>query len=143
LLIIAQRLLKKKTTILPFGYGLSYSSFNYTDLKLSMSKEGLTAEFSIKNESPNLGKAVPMMFLTFPKNIGNYPEYIFKGFEKIEIKPDETIKVKIIADDHDLSYFNVTQNKYVRVCEGKIKVYISEYADISKVKLKDQINAKY
>ena len=52
-------------------------------------------------------------------------------------------KVKIVADDHDLSYFNVTQNKYVRVCEGKIKVYIAENANISETKLMAQINAKY
>jgi len=141
-LIFFERLFSKKKTIFPFGYGLSYSSFDYTDLKLSMSKEGLTAEFFIKNESPNLGKAVPMMFLIFPKNIGNSPEHIFKGFEKVEIKPDETIKVKIFADDHALSYFNVTDNKYIRVCEGKIKVYIAENGDISEAKLMAQINAK-
>ena len=137
-----KRLLLKKATIFHFGYGLSYSSFDYTDLKLSMSKEGLTAEFSIKNESPNLGKAVPMMFLTFPKNKGNYHEHIFRGFEKFEIKPDETIKVKIFADDHALSYFNATEKKYIRVCKGKIKVFIAENGDISETKLMAQINAK-
>ena len=133
----------KKAYIFPFGYGLSYSSFDYSDLKLSMSKEGLTAEFNIKNESPIEGQAVPMMFLTFPKNIGDYPEHIFKGFEKVEIKSNETKKVKIMADDHALSYFNVTQNKYIRVSEGKIKVYIAENGDLSETKLMAQINANY
>ena len=50
-----------------------------------MSKEGLTAEFNVKNISPVLGQAVPMMFLTFPDNIRDYPKYIFKVFEKVEI----------------------------------------------------------
>ena len=144
-LYVGQRWFNKKNKpyIFPFGYGLSYSSFDYSDLKLSMSKEGLTAEFNIKNESPIDGQAVPMMFLTFPKSIGDYPEHIFKGFEKVEIKSNETKKVKIMADDHALSYFNVTQNKYVRVSEGKIKVYIAENGDLSETKLMAQINANY
>ena len=84
-----------------------------------------------------------MMFLTFPSNIGEYPEYIFKGFEKIEIEPGETKPVEILADDHALSYFNVKENKYVRVNDGTIKVYISDNADPSQSKLSKDIDAKY
>ena len=142
-LYVGQRWFNKynKKYIFPFGFGLTYSSFDYSDLKLSMSKEGLTAEFNVKNVSPNLGQAVPMMFLSFPDSIGDYPKHIFKGFEKIEIKPDETKKVTIFADDHALSYFNLAQNKYVRVNEGKIKVYIAENGDLSETKLMAEIRA--
>ena len=108
-----------------------------------MDESGLTAEFEIKNTGNVVGKAVPMMFLTFPKNIGDYPEYIFKGFEKIEIQPGKTETVKILADDHALSYFNVKQNKYVRIKEGIIQVYISDNGDPSKAKLYSSINANY
>ena len=83
------------------------------------------------------------MFLTFPESIGDYPSYIFKGFEKIEIQPNETKTVKILADDHALSYYNVEQGKYVRVNEGKIKIYISDNGDPSKAKLENEIDAKY
>ena len=50
-----------------------------------MSKEGLTAEFTIKNTGSYRGSAVPMMFLTFPDDIGDYPKHIFKGFDKVEL----------------------------------------------------------
>ena len=108
-----------------------------------MDKSGLTAEFKIKNTGKVVGKAVPMMFLTFPEKIRDYPEYIFKGFEKVEIKPGETETVKILADDHALSYFNVKQNKYVRVNEGIIKVYISDNGDPDDAKLNAEIKASY
>ena len=81
-----------------------------------------------------------MMFLDFPDSIGDYPKNIFKGFEKVEIQPGETASVKIFADDHALSYFNVKENKYVRV-KGNIKVYISDNADPSKFKLNGEVNA--
>ena len=108
-----------------------------------MNQDGLTAKFNIKNTGSVKGKAVAMMFLTFPENIGDYPKYIFKGFEKIEIEPGQTKTIKIIADDHALSYFNVAQNKYVRVNEGIIKVSISDNGDPSQAKLSREINANY
>ena len=101
-LYIGQRWFNKKGTKaqFPFGFGLSYTTFEYSDIKTSINKNGLTAEFKIKNTGSIAGKAVPMMFLTFPESIGDYPSYIFKGFEKIEIQPNETKTVKILADDH-------------------------------------------
>ena len=144
-LYIGQRWFNKnnKKPDFPFGYGLSYTTFEYSDIDLSMNQDGLTAKFNIKNTGSVKGKAVAMMFLTFPENIGDYPEYIFKGFEKIEIEPGQTKTIKIIADDHALSYFNVAQNKYVRVNEGIIKVSISDNGDPSQAKLNGEINANY
>ena len=144
-LYIGQRWFNKqnKKAIFPFGHGLSYTTFEYSDLSVSMNGNGLTATFKVKNTGSVTGKAVPMMFLTFPNTIGDYPSYIFKGFEKVEIKPGETETVSITADDHALSYFNVEQNKYVRVDDGTIKVYISDNGDPSQYKLNADINAKY
>ena len=144
-LYIGQRWFNKKgiKPIFPFGYGLSYSTFEYSDLSLSMDKNGLNASFKINNNSTEIGQAVPMMFLTFPESIGEYPNYIFKGFEKIEIKPGETKNVNIKADEHALSYFNVEKNNYVRVDNGIIKVYIAENGDPSNVLLTGEIDAVY
>ena len=65
-----------------------------------MTKEGLIAEFKITNIGSFSGSAIPMMFLTFPENIREYPKYIFKGFEKIDVDIGETKNVSIIADAH-------------------------------------------
>ena len=132
-----------KSFLFPFGYGLSYKTFEYSDISLKMEEKGLTAEIKIKNTGDVEGKAVAMMFLTFPESIGDYPKYIFKGFEKIEIHPSQTKTLKILADDHSLSYFNVEKNKYVRIKEGKIKVYIRDNGDPSQAKISAEINANY
>ena len=144
-LYIGQRWFNKqgKQPEFPFGFGLSYTTFSYSDLKLNMNETGLLATFNVKNTGNVKGKAVPMMFLTFPSSIGEYPEGIFKGFEKIELEPGETKSVSILADDHALSYFNVAQNKYVRVNEGTIKVYINDNANLANPKLQDEIDSKY
>ena len=134
---------KNKKPIFPFGFGLTYTTFEYSDLRLSMNREGLTAEFSVKNTGSVTGSAVPMMFLSFPDSIGDYPKYIFKGFEKVEIEPSETKNVKILADDYALSYFNVSANKYVRVNDGTIEVSIAENGDPSQAILTGRIDSKY
>ena len=144
-LYVGQRWFNKynKSFIFPFGYGLSYSTFEYCCLNLEINKMGLRAKFNVTNISSRLGKAVPMLFLSFPDSIGDYPKHIFKGVEKVEIEPNKTKEVTIFVDDHALSYFNVTQNKYVRVNEGQINVSIAENGNLSAIKLNKQIDAKY
>ena len=144
-LYIGQRWFYKnnKKPIFPFGYGLTYSSFEFSNLELSMDKNGLKAKFNVKNSSSEPGQAVPMLFLTFPENIGEYPNHIFKGFEKVSINPDESKSVTIEVDEHALSYFNVEKNSYTRVDNGIIKVCIAENGDPSQVKLSKEIEAKY
>ena len=144
-LYVGQRWFNKhhKKPIFPFGFGLTYTSFGYNNFKVSMKEEGLFAEFDVKNEGNVTGSAVPMMFLTFPENIGDYPKYIFKGFEKVKLKPGEIRKVVIKADPHALSYFNVEKNQYVRVTNGKIKVYIGENGDPQQTKLMAEVDSKF
>ena len=144
-LYVGQRFFNKqnKKPVFPFGHGLTYTSFEYSDLKLSMSEEGLSAQFNVKNTGKLSGSAVPMLFLTFPESIGDYPKYIFKGFEKVELEPGENKNVNIIADDHALSYFNVEENKYVRVNSGTIEVSIAENGDPSQSILKGEIDSKF
>jgi len=144
-LYIGQRWFNKynKTYIFPFGFGLSYSSFQYGNFTLSMTEKGLTAKFTILNNSTYPGQAVPMMFLSFPDNIIDYPKFLFKGFKKVKIKANEKENVTIFADEHALSYFNVSQEKYVRVTEGIIKVYIAENGNITEIPFIGEINANY
>ena len=145
-LYVGQRWFNKQNIkpIFPFGFGLTYTTFEYSDLKTNITKDGLIAEFNVKNIGLVSGSAVPMLFLTFPDNIGDYPKYIFKGFEKVELEAGENKKVNITVDDHALSYFNVQKNKYDRVNNGIIKVYIAENGDPNEEpRLKTEIDCKF
>ena len=125
---------KEKYNYFPFGFGLSYSSFVYSsNLSFIINETSLTVTFNITNNSTYPGQAVPMMFLSFP-DIKGYPEYLFKGFEKVKIEPNKTQTVTIVADDHALSYFDSELNKYVRV-NGTINVYIVENGNITNPKI--------
>jgi len=125
----------------PFGFGLSYSSFNYSsNISYSFIDTALIVKFNISNNSPILGQAVPMMFLSFPE-IKGYSNYLFKGFEKVEIEGNSNKTVTIVADDHALSYFDSKQNKYIRVQEP-IEVCIDLNGNIAKLKIDKKILKK-
>ena len=127
---IGQRYFDKynKEYIFPFGYGLSYTQFEYdNDLKAQMSKEGLTITFSVRNIGKIDGEAVPMVFLKFPDNIeteNGYPEKLFKGFDKKKIKSNESVKFEIFVDDHALSYYNVNKKCFIRPNQGKYEIFL-------------------
>ena len=136
----------KKYTF-PFGFGLSYTTFEFekNNISVSMTKEGLKINFYMKNTGDIEGEAVPMVFLKFPDNIQTeegYPERLFKGFDKKFIKPNETMEFEILVDDHALSYYNIYGEKFVRPSEGKYTVYVGfnakEYNS-----LETTVDAKY
>ena len=145
---IGQRYFDKynKEYIFPFGYGLSYTEFEFdSDVNAQMNKEGLTVCFSVKNIGKIAGDAVPMIFLKFPDDIeteNGYPEKLFKGFDKKNIKPNESVKFEIFIDDHALSYYNVNKKCFVRPNQGRYEIFLG--FDARNYNLKNTfIDAKY
>ena len=129
---VGQRYFDKnnKTYIFPFGYGMSYTTFEFDkdkNISATMTKEGLKIKFSMKNVGAMEGEAVPMVFLKFPDDIeaqDEYPDKLFKGFDKKWIKPNEAVEFEILVDDHALSYFNVFSQKFERPKNGSYTVYV-------------------
>jgi beta-glucosidase len=140
-LFVGQRYFEKnnKEYDYPFGYGLSYTTFSFSDLSLSMKKKGLTVKFKVKNNGKYKGKVVPMVFLKFP--IDNYPEKVFKGFDKKSIKSGSSSSFEIVIEDHDLSYYDVSKKDYVRPTSGDFTVYVGENA--RDIQLTKTIGANY
>ena len=147
---VGQRYFDKnnKTYIFPFGYGMSYTTFEFDkdkNISATMTKEGLKIKFSLKNVGAMEGEAVPMVFLKFPNDIeaqDEYPDKLFKGFDKKWIKPNEAVEFEILVDDHALSYFNVFSQKFERPKNGSYTVYVGFDAK-NYNELSIEVEAKY
>ena len=101
-----------------------------------MDVNGLKTKFTVKNTGSVDGDAVPMLFLKFPDGIfakDEYPEKLFKGFDKVFVKAGGTKEVTITVDDHALSYYDVGLKKFVRPDKGKYEVYIGSDAKNYKI----------
>jgi beta-glucosidase len=91
--------------LFPFGYGLSYTSFGYSDLKASEADGVLTVSFSVKNTGARTGKAVPQVYVS-PKAGGWEAPKRLAGFRKVELAPGASTVVSLTVDPRLLSVWD-------------------------------------
>jgi beta-glucosidase len=93
----------------PFGYGLSYSKFEYANLKLSQTKlkagDSLNVDVDVKNMSQRDGDEVVELYLSFPKS-PEAPLRALRSFARIHLAAGETQHVHFTLDSRDLSEVN-------------------------------------
>jgi beta-glucosidase len=99
-----------------FGYGLSYTTFEYSNLKLSSAKfnSKLTATISVKNTGKTDGKEVIQLYLTAPGKNLDKPIMELKGFKKINLlKPGESQLISFDISKKDLASFDPKLSTWV------------------------------
>ncbi|PZO28560.1 MAG: beta-glucosidase BglX [Flavobacteriaceae bacterium] len=94
----------------PFGYGLSYTSFTYSDLKLSKNKinrnEEIAVSLKITNSGKMAGEEVVQLYLRDRFASIVRPVKELKGFNKIALQAGETREVKFIINNETISFYN-------------------------------------
>jgi beta-glucosidase len=96
--------------VYPFGYGLSYTNFDYSDLQLSSSSlkgnQTLTASIVVTNTGKVEGKEVIQLYIRDVVGSVTRPVKELKGFRKIGLKPGESQKVTFTITPNDLKFYN-------------------------------------
>ena len=90
----------------PFGFGLSYATFEYSDIKAD--KNGVT--FTLTNTGAVAGKEIAQLYVGKPDGKVFRPAKELKGFKKVYLEPGESKTVTIPFDDKTFRYFNVITN---------------------------------
>ena len=103
----------------PFGYGLSYAKFEYSDLKVD--DKGVS--FTVTNVSDVPSKEVAQMYVSLPQSKIFRAKMELKGFVKIEIAPHESKTCRIDFDKYTFRYFNVRTNRF-EVEEGDYEILV-------------------
>lgn len=97
-----------KDVLFPFGYGLSYTSFKYSNIKVT--KEGV--KFNIENTGDTIGKETAQLYIGCKSKEIYRPKKELKGFVKVSLNPGEVKEVSILFDDKTFRYFNVKTNSW-------------------------------
>lgn len=101
---------KDMDVLFPFGYGLSYTTFACSDLRLSASEitdqETLTATVTVKNTGACAGKTVVQLYVGDKDSTVLRPVRELKGFEKVELAPGESKDVSFVLDKRSFAYWN-------------------------------------
>ena len=94
----------------PFGYGLSYTTFEYGDIKLSKSKlkgdEKLTASVTLTNTGKVAGEEVVQLYIQDPAASISRPVKELKNFKKVLLQPGEKKDINIEITTNDLKFYN-------------------------------------
>ncbi len=106
--------------LFPFGYGLSYTTFQFANLKVAQvtnaeaKSAGIhaTADFDITNTGKRAGAAVAQLYVTEPGAKIDRPAHELKGFERVVLAPGETKHVSIPLDSRSFSYYDVAGKKW-------------------------------
>jgi beta-glucosidase len=110
----------------PFGYGLSYTTFSYSDIKLSAASfkpgETLNASITVKNTGKTEGKEVVQMYTRDLVGSSTRPVKELKGFQKISLKPGESRVVNFSIKEADLKFYT-SDLKYLAE-PGAFKIFI-------------------
>ncbi|MEN5143611.1 glycoside hydrolase family 3 protein [Pseudomonas juntendi] len=111
----------------PFGFGLSYTTFDYSDLKLSSNVmtpgNTINAQFTLTNSGDKAGFEVAQLYIQPIDPQVDRPKKELKGFTKVYLQPGESKTVSLPIDSRSLAYFVQNTDSWV-VDAGKFKVWV-------------------
>ncbi len=117
---------QKIEPLFPFGYGLSYSSFSYSDLHVTRgSDNGLEVSVRIKNTSEVSGEEVPQVYLDAP---GEHPQGVqfavrtLAAFDRVTLGPGEAREVTLRVAPRSLEYWSVAGNRWMAAGSRRVNV---------------------
>ena len=102
---------KGKRVRFPFGHGLSYTDFTYSDLSLEKLTDGVKIAVTVKNVGARFGAEVVQLYVRAPMGVFK-PLRELRAFDKVYLKPDEATRVELFVPFDDLKYWNVKENVY-------------------------------
>ncbi len=138
---------KEMPVLFPFGYGLSYTTFEYSNPKVSANNfkdvDGLTISVDVTNTGKVAGKEIVQVYVHDQQSSLVRPEKELKGFAKVELQPGETKSVSIPLDFRSFAYYHPKYKQWITE-DGDFDVLIgASSADIRaslKVTLESTLN---
>ena len=113
-----------KMTRFPFGFGLSYTNFEYKDLKVS--SEGV--KFIVKNTGNVAGTEITQLYVGKQSDTIFRPVRELKGFKRVELEPGEEKEVQILFDDNSFRFYDTRTDSW-EIESGTYQIMIGENAE--------------
>ena len=117
----------------PFGYGLSYTTFEYSDLEIT--PKGV--KFKLTNTGKVKGKEVPQLYIGLNNSKVFRAKKELKGFTKVELNPGETKEITLNFDEYSFRFFNVKDNKF-EIEKGTYSIYVG--SNVEDIKLTGELD---
>jgi beta-glucosidase len=114
---------QNRAPLYPFGYGLSYSRFSYSDFHVQ-GRSDLDATFTIHNDGDRAGADIPQLYLTSVRGVKTLR---LLGFQRVSLSPGESRQVQLHIDPRLLASFDEHAKQW-RIAAGHYKISLARYA---------------
>jgi beta-glucosidase len=101
---------ENKPVLFPFGFGLSYAKYEYSDLKVTPGKE-TTVRFTVKNTGSRAGSEIAELYAALPANTGEPPKRLI-GWSKVRLREGESREMDVFVSPKYLSIYDETQDRW-------------------------------
>lgn len=110
----------KGKPLYPFGFGLSYTSFKYSRMRLTRCDEGVKVTFTITNKGSRDGDEVPQIYVRFK---GDDAAMRLRGFDRIHLKAGESRKVEILVSSDNLKLWDTDSHSF-KTPAGRARFFV-------------------
>lgn len=112
--------------LFPFGFGLSYTTFRFSDLIVQSKPQGAVVRFRVRNTGNRSGADVAQLYVTFPTiDEDQEPPRQLKGFQKIVLAPNETKTIELQLDSPQLSYWSERHHAW-QLAHGEFNLAVGD-----------------
>ncbi|WNG50322.1 glycosyl hydrolase [Archangium minus] len=115
------------TPLFPFGFGLSYTTFAYSELTFSAPSikdtETLTVQLKVRNTGKVAGKEIVQLYIREDRPVVSRPDKELKAFTKVALEPGEEKTVSFTLKQRDFAYYNTALHRWV-VNPGRFDILV-------------------
>jgi beta-glucosidase len=120
-----------KHPLYPFGFGLSYTTFNFANLQApatAQSGSTVSVSFDVTNTGSVAGAEVAQLYVSDPSAKVSRPERELKGFQKVRLAPGETKHVSLTLDARSFSYWDEAKHNWT-IDPGKFQIHVGDSSE--------------
>jgi beta-glucosidase len=112
---------KHKPTLFPFGFGLAYTTYEYSGMKVENGKEKAAASFSVRNTGKRMGTEIAQVYAALPDEAGERYRRLV-GWAQVELRPGESKTVSVPIDPQMLSIYDEQKGQWV-LLPGSYRIF--------------------
>ncbi|HYL63132.1 MAG TPA: glycoside hydrolase family 3 C-terminal domain-containing protein [Candidatus Methylomirabilis sp.] len=117
---------QKIDPLFPFGFGLSYTKFSYSDLRIAPAADrGFDISVRIRNTGGLAGDEVPQAYLDAPEQRPSGVQFAVRtlaAFDRVALQPGESKEITLRIRPRSLEYWSTTENRWIRSAPRQIRV---------------------
>jgi len=104
---------KQVEPLFPFGHGLSYTTFEFSNQTVTKTEKGAVAKFTVKNTGSVAAAEVAQLYVKDDESTVERPEKELKGFSKVFLQPGESKEIELVLGEEAFQFYDDTKKQWV------------------------------